>query len=236
MKCELCGKEIDEGQANNGEPLVKGMVCGACNWKVIQERLRRLRNQPKVQGEAPAQEAISDRTQEDFQSSVNSDLRKYGRVGGGLYDELDQAGFYLDSNNKVQSKTAKAEESMAVIGTGGPVNTTDPMADFEEYAKKFKEMFILGETPVRKEKAENKTKVKDGVVVGEVSSMAKAEKNEQVKPLEKSATEGVTDEDLEHYIISIEEQLNGLSGKVTPENTEKVLNALRTIYDILEQL
>ena len=37
-----------------------------------------------------------------FQSRVNMQLKYFGRVGGGLYDELDDSGFYLDRNNKVK--------------------------------------------------------------------------------------------------------------------------------------
>ena len=97
--------------------------------------------------------------------------------------------------------TKPAEESMAVIGTGGPVDVTDPMADFEKYAKEFEKTFILGETPKHKEEPKNKTKVKDGEVVGEVDSMDKDEKVDQVDPLDenkntKSATEGVVDSSL----------------------------------------
>lgn len=89
-----------------------------------------------------------------------------------------------------KAKEATSTESIAVTGTDGPVNTTDPMADFERYAKKFEETFILGSTPVRKEKPENRMKVdKDGNIVGEIDSMVKPEKMDQVKPL--VATEGI---------------------------------------------
>lgn len=79
-------------------------------------------------------------------------------------------------------------ESVAVVGAEAEELTKDPIKDFENYAKKFEETFVLGKTPVRKEKAENKTKVSNGQVVGEVDSMAKEEKVEQVEPV-KSATE-----------------------------------------------
>lgn len=41
---------------------------------------------------------------EGMQSIIDNQLQKYGRIGGGMYDDLDQAGFYLDANNKVQRK------------------------------------------------------------------------------------------------------------------------------------
>lgn len=39
-----------------------------------------------------------------MQSIVDNQLQKYGRIGGGMYDDLDQAGYYLDAENKVQRK------------------------------------------------------------------------------------------------------------------------------------
>lgn len=40
-----------------------------------------------------------------WQHQVDYQIEKFGRVGGGLYDDLDEAGFYLDGNNKVKSKS-----------------------------------------------------------------------------------------------------------------------------------
>lgn len=92
------------------------------------------------------------------------------------------------------SKSRKSEkaagENVAVIGTEGPISTADPMADFEKYAKQFEETFILGDTPVRKEEPKNNVKVKDGELVGEVDSLEKPQKADQVEP-EKSATESL---------------------------------------------
>ena len=129
MKCALCGKEINDRDSHNGNPLVDGRVCSVCNWKVIKERMKAARKEEKP-----------------------------------------------------------AEEQVAVTGTCGPVGTVDPMADFEKYAKQFEDTFILGKTPIRKERAENKTKVVDGQVTGEVKSLEKEESSEQVEPI-KSATE-----------------------------------------------
>lgn len=178
MKCKLCGEEI-KGYGNNGEPLVSGKVCNNCNWKVIQERIKQSRsNEDTFKEELPSRKEI-------LQSEVDFQLVKFGRIGGRLYDELDEAGYYLDENNKVQSKVKESNESLAVTGTDGPVPVTDPCADFERYAKEFEETFILGKTPIRKEVAKNKIKVKDGELVGEVDSIQKEEKMEQpevVKP------------------------------------------------------
>lgn len=33
------------------------------------------------------------------QSLVNSQIEKFGRIGGGLYDELDRYGFYIEEIN-----------------------------------------------------------------------------------------------------------------------------------------
>lgn len=38
------------------------------------------------------------------QKVVDDQLKKFGRIGGGMYDELDQKGYYLDENNKVRRK------------------------------------------------------------------------------------------------------------------------------------
>lgn len=93
-----------------------------------------------------------------------------------------------------------ATESIAVVGTEIPPSTINPMEDFEKYAREFEEKFGQGATPQRKGVAENKTKIKDGGVVGEVSSMEKPQKPEKFNPLKeqeeviketsKSATEG----------------------------------------------
>ena len=42
-----------------------------------------------------------------YQSKVDNAIKKFGRVGGKLYDELDDNGFYLDKNNKVVCKSLK---------------------------------------------------------------------------------------------------------------------------------
>lgn len=131
MKCELCGKEISNREANSGYPLVEGKVCDDCNWKVVRERLR-----------------------------------------------------------LCKEKERSAKEEVATIGCDGPICTKDPMADFEKYAKQFEETFVLGNTPVRKEVAENKTKISNGEIVGEIKSLDKEEKAEQIDP-EKPATEAL---------------------------------------------
>lgn len=102
------------------------------------------------------------------------------------------------ANDRDLSVTKSASEGITlgeldgvVVGGGGPVNVTDPIKDFEDYAKQFEDTFILGKTPIRKEKAENKVKVKDGSIEGEVVSLEKKEeKMKQVDPT-KSATEAL---------------------------------------------
>lgn len=90
----------------------------------------------------------------------------------------------------VNKEEKSSTEDIAVVGGGGPVSVTDPEKDFEEYAKKFKETFILGDTPVRKENPVNNTKVSDGEIVGEIKSYSSDEKVEQVDP-QRTATESV---------------------------------------------
>ena len=51
------------------------------------------------------------RTIEDAQREVDEQIEKFGRIGGGLYDDLDDAGFYVDENNKVQYKVKPENES-----------------------------------------------------------------------------------------------------------------------------
>lgn len=102
------------------------------------------------------------------------------------------------SKKQKEQKSKEANESVGlgeldgvVVGGGGPVNVTNPMEDFENYAKQFEDTFILGKTPIRKEEAENKIKVKDGELVGEVNSIEnKSEELDQVEPA-KSATEAL---------------------------------------------
>ena len=91
---------------------------------------------------------------------------------------------------KSRESEKSAKEQVTSIGCGGPVSTVDPMADFEKYAKQFEETFILGDTPVRKEEPKNEVKINKGELVGEVDSLEKPQKAEQVEP-EKSATESL---------------------------------------------
>ena len=52
------------------------------------------------------------RTIEDAQREVDEQIEKFGRIGGGLYDDLDDAGFYVDNDNKVQYKVKPENESL----------------------------------------------------------------------------------------------------------------------------
>lgn len=102
------------------------------------------------------------------------------------------------SQKQKEQKGKEANESVSlgeldgvVVGGGGPVNVTNPMKDFENYAKQFEDTFILGKTPVRKERPQNKVKVKDGELVGEVETLDKKQLDSaQVDPT-KSATEAL---------------------------------------------
>lgn len=49
---------------------------------------------------------------EYWQHQVDYQIEKFGRVGGGLIQDLDEAGFYLDKDNKVTSKTAIKENCL----------------------------------------------------------------------------------------------------------------------------
>ena len=102
------------------------------------------------------------------------------------------------SQARKEKKKAEATEAVSLgevdgvaVGSGGPINVSTPMEDFEKYAKQFEDTFILGKTPIRKDRAENKVKVKDGELVGEVTSIEKkSEELDQVEPV-KSATEAL---------------------------------------------
>ena len=49
---------------------------------------------------------------EYWQHQVDYQIEKFGRVGGGLIQDLDEAGFYLDKDNKVTSKTSIKENCL----------------------------------------------------------------------------------------------------------------------------
>lgn len=108
-----------------------------------------------------------------------------------IQERLKQAKLAKDIETKSASESVSLGEiDGVVVGGGGPVNVTNPMEDFEKYAKQFEETFILGKTPVRKEIPKNNTKIKDGVVEGDISSLDRDESLEQVEPV-KSATEAL---------------------------------------------
>lgn len=73
---------------------------GLANFQVI-------RGEPKKEGVAyePALGLTGDTSNiEKMQNLVNEQIKRYGRIGAGFYDELDQAGLYLDNDNKVRNK------------------------------------------------------------------------------------------------------------------------------------
>jgi hypothetical protein len=49
---------------------------------------------------------------EYWQHQVDYQIEKFGRVGGGLIQDLDEAGFYLDKDNKVTSKAEIKENCL----------------------------------------------------------------------------------------------------------------------------
>lgn len=49
---------------------------------------------------------------EYWQHQVDYQIEKFGRVGGGLIQDLDEAGFYLDKDNKVTSKVGIKEDCL----------------------------------------------------------------------------------------------------------------------------
>lgn len=63
---------------------------------------------------------------EYWQHQVDYQVEKFGRVGGGLIQDLDEAGFYLDENNKVTFKTAIKENCLT-----GDVNSSEEKKDEE---------------------------------------------------------------------------------------------------------
>ena len=61
-----------------------------------------------------------------WQRQVDNDLEKFGRIGGKLYDELDEAGFYLDADNKVKSKLAKEAKPAKEAKAAKPAKSRSP--------------------------------------------------------------------------------------------------------------
>lgn len=158
---------------------------------------------------------------------VRERLRKASKV-----EETPKNNPATESETSLGEISSSTEEVQAVI---------DPIKDFEEHAKKFEETFILGETPVRKEEPKNGTKIKGGEIEGEISSMDKPEKAEQVTPLKPeviSSMEGIDDSSLmaiEKYVIDIEDLLQGLLNRVSEGKADykSSLSLLRQIFDLL---
>lgn len=68
---------------------------------------------------------------ERWQREVDSEIERFGRVGGRLYDDLDEAGFYLDKEMKVKPKI-KSYESI-VDRNSKPRKALKSFEDFCEY-------------------------------------------------------------------------------------------------------
>lgn len=49
---------------------------------------------------------------DDAQYLVDNAIERFGRIGAELYDELDEAGFYIDNDNKVKHKVEPKNESL----------------------------------------------------------------------------------------------------------------------------
>lgn len=47
IKCCICGKIVNE-LGHNAQPLKEGMCCSKCNCLVINERIRRIKNENKT--------------------------------------------------------------------------------------------------------------------------------------------------------------------------------------------
>lgn len=64
----------------------------------------------KKKESAAGESYLDDRkSSERWQKEVDSELERFGRVSGRLYDDLDEAGFYLDKEMKVKPKTGSYE-------------------------------------------------------------------------------------------------------------------------------
>lgn len=72
----------------------------------LREVLKRLR---KMLDDGALNESYLDdiKNPDYWQHQVDYQIEKFGRVGGGLIQDLDEAGFYLDADNKVTSKVKK---------------------------------------------------------------------------------------------------------------------------------
>ena len=72
----------------------------------LREVLKRLR---KMLDDGALNESYLDdiKNPDYWQHQVDYQIEKFGRVGGGLIQDLDEVGFYLDADNKVTSKVKK---------------------------------------------------------------------------------------------------------------------------------
>lgn len=59
---------------------------------------------------------------EYWQHQVDYQVEKFGRVGGGLIQDLDEAGFYLDADNRVQPKITEPKEECLIEDTAKQAN------------------------------------------------------------------------------------------------------------------
>lgn len=77
----------------------------------LREVLKRLR---KMLDDGALNEGYLDniKNPDYWQHQVDYQIEKFGRVGGGLYQDLDEAGFYLDKDYKVTKKVKDTDESL----------------------------------------------------------------------------------------------------------------------------
>lgn len=83
--------------------------------------------------EAAARESYLEdmKNPEKWQRKVDSEIERFGRVGGKFYDDLDEAGFYLDKEMKVMPKVKSYE---AIIDRNSkPRKSLKSFEDFCEY-------------------------------------------------------------------------------------------------------
>lgn len=92
----LANLKLKEIRSNN--------VLGTCDYVLAETNT----NNPKLEED----QKIWEWTIEQAQAQVDDAINKFGRIGGGLYDELDEHGFYVDADNKVQLKVPAKKESI----------------------------------------------------------------------------------------------------------------------------
>ena len=169
---------------------------------------------------------------EYWQHQVDYQIEKFGRVGGGLIQDLDEAGFYLDADNRVRPKITEPKEECLTEdtvkqangkwvnkgeeGTHGEFNTKKE-ADAQRkamFANGYKENLMeAAEEPSEEAEIEPEAKVKIafekfkpwGNAVSPYNQIVEAGKLEDFeKIIEQMYPDGIEDAELNDLLTDVE--------------------------------